>query len=218
MNVDVGKLYDQALKIAKSLLTKWGAVIESDELSSLVNLSIAEALSRFDPSKGASIITFLYYHLKGNVIKIIEERKSCLEFSGDETFMNYSFNNHGDSSLIDRTNPEDLCEQKQLNDRFYNALDQLSDLEKQLLILNLEHGYKVQHIAKKLGLSRSYLSKIKHAALRKVCMQIGLNEDLKDLLHSLQTSKYSVSERRKAKIKRTQKTQKFKGARKVIVK
>jgi len=40
-------------------------------VDSIVDLSLCEAVKRFDPLKGASFMTFLFYHLKGNLVRAV---------------------------------------------------------------------------------------------------------------------------------------------------
>ncbi len=214
MEFNIRELYSQSLKIARSLLAKWGASIEEEELTSIVNLSLAEALNRYDPSKGAAIITFLYYHLKGNLVKHIEEKKVCQEFISEQIEIDYFSRGETNVTVSEKVNPEEIFEEKEANQNFYRALDTLTELEKQLLILNLEYGYKVQHIAKKLGLSRSYLSKLKYAALKKVCMHLGFELDLPEILKNT-ISSTSSEVRRKQKRSRVRKSKKFTGVKKI---
>ncbi|MCS6894482.1 MAG: sigma-70 family RNA polymerase sigma factor, partial [Deltaproteobacteria bacterium] len=161
------------------------ASIDEDEIISVVNLSVAEAINKFDPNRGAGIVTFLYYHLKGNLIKYIDERKKNQEMYVEELGLDFYNYNQADTTLniydSNLANPENELERKEENELYSRALNQLTDLERELVQLNLEEGYKVQQIAKQLGLSRSYLSKLKHQALRKICFYLGRTLDLKEL-------------------------------------
>ena len=61
----------KARKLARSILRKWNARLDLQEVDSIVDLSLCEAAHRFDPSVGASFMTFLFYHLRGNLIRTI---------------------------------------------------------------------------------------------------------------------------------------------------
>ncbi|MCX7953028.1 MAG: sigma-70 family RNA polymerase sigma factor [Deltaproteobacteria bacterium] len=185
MDFDINKLHIQCLKVAKSLLKKWNSTIEQEEIDGIVNLSLAEALNKFDPTKGTSIITFLYYHLKGNLIKHIEATVKNKEVPIEEAGIDFYNSKLVDEHCVIDTqlvyDPEKNLDRKQIMERFYEALENLSDLERKVLTLNLEEGMKVQHIAKKLNLSRSYLSRLKHQALKRVCLHLARTANLKEL-------------------------------------
>src|SRR5690349_3051107 len=61
----------KARKLGRSILRKWNARLDLQEVDSIVDLSLCEAAARFDPSVGASFLTFLFYHLRGNLIRAI---------------------------------------------------------------------------------------------------------------------------------------------------
>jgi len=61
----------KARKIGRSILRRWHARMDLDEVDSLVDLSLCEAVKRFNPNKGASFMTFLFYHLKGNLVRSV---------------------------------------------------------------------------------------------------------------------------------------------------
>jgi len=180
-------LQEKSLKVAKSMLRRWNVVLPPDELKSLVNLSIAEVLPKFDASKGTSIITFLYYHLKGALIKHIQETVSQQsEQLSEEAYLEFqAFENHTSEVSFVSESPEEEIINKQLTKIYDEALGTLSDLERELIRLNLEEGIKVQQIAKQLGFSRSYLSRLKSQALYRLCSELTKRTGLQDTYKAL---------------------------------
>lgn len=63
----------KARKLSRSILRKWHARLDIEEVDSIVDLSLCEAVKRFDPDKGASFMTFMYFHLRGNLIRAVSE-------------------------------------------------------------------------------------------------------------------------------------------------
>ena len=49
----------QGRKLACSMLRKWNCRLEIEEVDSLVDLSLCEAVKYFDPAKGVNFLTFL---------------------------------------------------------------------------------------------------------------------------------------------------------------
>lgn len=189
VEIDLKLLRVQATKVAKSILKRWNSVVDEEELDSVINLSLAEVLDKYDQSKGASIVTYMYYHLRGNLAKLIDERvnnselsmeTSGLEYYGNIASQDVDYDGIDSESYLD---PHEALERKQARKLYNEALESLSELERTLLNMNLEDGLKVQQIARQLKLSRSYLSRIKHQALRKVMFYIANHMEIKDLHH-----------------------------------
>ena len=74
----------KARKLARSILRKWHARLDLQEVDSIVDLSLCEAVRRFDPTKGASFMTFLYYHLRGNLIRTVSSAATASGYTGTE--------------------------------------------------------------------------------------------------------------------------------------
>src|SRR3990167_8004194 len=61
-----------ARKLSRSMLRRWHARLDLEEVDSLVVLSLCEAAARYGPNKGASFMTFLYYHLRGCLVRAVD--------------------------------------------------------------------------------------------------------------------------------------------------
>ena len=59
---------DLARKAAAMIFPRVKDHIEFDELVALGNIGLAEAASRFDPSRGASFSTFAWYRVQGSIV------------------------------------------------------------------------------------------------------------------------------------------------------
>ncbi|OVE79762.1 hypothetical protein BVY02_02340, partial [bacterium J17] len=60
-------------KLARSMLRKWRVRMPAEEIDSIVDLTLCEAAKRFDPDKGASFMTFFFYHLRGHLVRAVAE-------------------------------------------------------------------------------------------------------------------------------------------------
>ena len=60
-------------KLACRLLREWRVQLNSDDLDSIVDLTVCEAAGRFDESRGVRFTTFLYHYMRGNLLRTIED-------------------------------------------------------------------------------------------------------------------------------------------------
>lgn len=58
-------------KLARSVLRKWRARLSLEEVDSIVDLTLCEAAKRYRPDKGACFMTFLFYHLRGYLVRAV---------------------------------------------------------------------------------------------------------------------------------------------------
>lgn len=174
---------EQGQKIACSILRKWGCRIELDEVESIVDLSLCEAVKHFDPDKGTSFITFLYYHLRGNLIRTINKRATQsplpLEFTDENLesgFIGKERINQAEAFEVmgsERvTQPEALCEHKQLYKIAEEACNKLTDLEKQIIFNIYLQETQVTKLAKDLKYSRCHISRLKTSAIKKLRSEV----------------------------------------------
>ena len=161
----------KARKLGRSILRKWHARMDLQEVDSIVDLSLCEAVKRFDPSKGASFMTFLYYHLRGNLIRAVsaaananvvptEEEEGNEEQAFTAIDVAEALCNH-DSPL-----PDEVLFKKQLVNLSQQACDRLDDLEKEVIHRIYIEGQQLMDIAHSLGYSRCHISRVKKKALQ----------------------------------------------------
>ena len=171
-----------ARKMAHGILARWHVHLNTEDLYSIVDQSLCEAVSRFDPERGVSFITFLFYHLKGNLVKTIkyQTKGSVVSFINDEIKgdNNSSFKGEGsrlveneginEMSFLDMKmieSPEDSLLNKEGVNVVALACEKLDKIEKEIiyrLFINEEHVFDV---AASLGYSRCHVSRIKKSAL-----------------------------------------------------
>lgn len=179
-----GKLRDQdrellvinyrlkARKLGKSILRKWHARLDLEEVDSIVDLSLCEAVQRFDPRKGASFMTFLYYHLKGNLIRAVTSAAAAhsltigdFSTSRDEEKA-VSATDIADSLTGSETMlPDEALLKKELVSLSQDACGKLDELERQVIERIYIKGEQLLDIAASLGYSRCHISRVKRKAL-----------------------------------------------------
>ena len=170
----------KARSLAHSILRRWHSRIEAEEVESIVDLSLCEAVKRFKRSKGASFITFLFYHLRGNLIRSVAEAAN-LNFvplpDFDQTD-NTSDGNHGNKAKVinaieiadtlcnhDYESPDEVLLKKEISKISSDACSKLDTLEREVIYRIYVLEEQLMDIASTLGYSRCHISRVKRKAL-----------------------------------------------------
>lgn len=169
----------KARKLARSILRKWHARLDLEEVDSLVDLSLCEAAKRFNSRKGASFMTFLYYHLRGNLIRTIHYSATANAIPSDEGGIGEDSDNNGGKNQricnandvaealcsTDYESPDNLLYRKELVKLSHAACARLDGLEREVIERIYLKGQQLMDIARSLGYSRCHISRVKRKAL-----------------------------------------------------
>lgn len=184
----------KARKLARSILRKWHARLDLQEVDSVVDLSLCEAVRRFNPTMGASFMTFLFYHLRGNLIRAVSSAASSHmiplndfeavyaqrdEGSGDSSSMSRGVNAIEIAEALcghDFPLPDEIVFKKELVDLSHKACSKLDTLAKEVISRIYIQGQQLIDIANSLGYSRCHISRVKKKALE------TLYQDLSSLM------------------------------------
>jgi len=187
----------KARKLGRSILRAWHARLDLEEVDSLVDLSLCEAVRRFNPFKGASFMTFMYYHLKGNLVRAVAHAATShsipvynLAEGEDDTHNKADFNNFQFRAMNaaevseaiynpEMTLPDEALWKKELHDCSKIACDKLDKLEQDVINRIFLHEEQIMEIASSLGYSRCHISRVKKRALETLYdeLRISLNSD-----------------------------------------
>ncbi len=183
---------DKSRRLATGILKKWGSHIDQEEVDSVSDLSLCEAAQKFDDKRGVSFITFLFYYLKGNLIKAVaassmingSSKQEFVAMSGEDKDINgYSnlkdaLNDDVSDALIGSSSstPIDILLRKELYKLGKEACLKLDDVEKDVIERIYLKGEQVLDVAKELGYSRCHISRIKKKALGD--MEKSINKNL----------------------------------------
>ena len=180
----------KARKLARSILRGWHARLDLDEVDSVVDLSLCEAVKRFNPRKGASFMTFLYYHLRGNLIRTVSAAASANsvplpEGEALEGLMNGHVVNgrngyRGINAVEvaealcshDTMLPDEVLFKKEMAFLSNKACDNLDALEKEVIFRIYMEEQQLMDIARNLGYSRCHISRVKKKALDTLYQEI----------------------------------------------
>lgn len=172
----------KARKLGRSILRKWRARLDLEEVDSIVDLSLCEAVRRYNPRKGASFMTFLYYHLRGNLIRAVATAASAnaIPFSdcGSAVYQRPASERHNANEHIpnaieiaealcshETLLPDEMLLRKELADLSYKACEKLDALEREVIFRVYLEEQQLMDIARLLGYSRCHISRVKKKAL-----------------------------------------------------
>jgi RNA polymerase sigma factor (sigma-70 family) len=183
----------KARKLSRSILRKWHARLDLQEVDSVVDLSLCEAVRRFNPSKGASFMTFMYFHLRGNLIRAVAGavQDSVIPSFEDQEVTGYAaqVDDSSTSQIQTRapkiadivsalygdgqTSPDDELYKIQVARIMTSARSKLDKLEQEVIERLYFHEHPLLDIADSLGYSRCHISRVKKRALRILGMEIA---------------------------------------------
>ena len=170
-------------KLARSILRKWRVRMPAEEIDSIVDLALCEAAARFDATKGASFMTFLFYHLRGHLVRGVSkaaqssniflafaqgmglEQEDWKHISGDVIWSYLPDNVLGQR---ESKTPESVVLRKEKIDKCREAVSSLDALEREVISRSFGTEQPLVDIAKTLGYSRCHVSRVKKAALERL--------------------------------------------------
>ncbi|NMC64183.1 MAG: sigma-70 family RNA polymerase sigma factor [SAR324 cluster bacterium] len=171
----------RARKLARSILRKWHSRIDVEEVDSIVDLSLCEAAQRYNPNMGAGFMTFLFYHLRGNLIRTITIAASANMIPVSEVnpmLEGGSEKNHRRNVVLtnaievadaltgnETLAPDIALEKKELVNLSQQACSSLDYLEREVIERIYMNGEQLLDVAYNLGYSRCHISRIKRKAL-----------------------------------------------------
>lgn len=171
------KLIEHNLRLVAHIVKKYYTGSEdSEDLMSIGTIGLIKAIDSFDPSNGARFATYAGKCLHNEILMHFRSAKKLR----NEVSINEAIDMDKDGNpltYIDIICCEDTIAED-INLKMYckKALEivntGLSDREKQIIVLryglNMRPAKTQREIAKMLGISRSYVSRIEKAALEKI--------------------------------------------------
>lgn len=166
----------KARKLARSILRRWNARLDIGEVDSIVDLSLCEAVQRFRPDKGASFMTFMFFHLRGNLIRAVAGSVTAYSLLGadvedaidDGATPGRTVNAAEVARALfnsDHSAPDEELFRKELATISAGAFDRLDPLEREVINRIYLAEEQLLDIADTLGYSRCHISRVKKRAL-----------------------------------------------------
>lgn len=187
----------KARKLGRSILRRWHARMDIEEVDSIVDLSLCETVKRFDPERGASFMTFLFYHLKGNLVRavIAAASTSAIPLAIADMVDVNPYDNEDAArgkgaglnaielaeaiSSQEVLQPDEALWRKEMSDMSALACSKLDDLEREIVKRIFIQEQQIIDIAAQLGYSRCHISRVKKKALDTLQdeLRVAINHD-----------------------------------------
>ena len=170
-------LIEHNLRLVAHIVKKYQAVGENDDLISIGTIGLIKGISSYNTTKKTRLATYVARCIENEILMSIRhDKKFQSQVSLNEPI---GFDGEGNEvSLMDvlQSDNEDICERidrENMIVKLYNRIkDTLNDRDRQ--IIQLRYGLcganplPQREVAKKLGISRSYVSRIEKKALIKL--------------------------------------------------
>jgi RNA polymerase sigma factor (sigma-70 family) len=166
----------KARTLAHSILRKWHARLDMQEVDSVVDLSLCEAVNRFNRFKGASFMTFLFYHLRGNLIRAVSAAASTnfvpfpeIDNPENSEAANRIVNAMEIADMLcsrDLMSPDEALLKKEVSALSASACRKLDSLEQEVVQRIFVNEEQLMDVARSLGYSRCHISRVKKKALQ----------------------------------------------------
>lgn len=178
-------LIERNLRLVVHIAKKFSSIREVEDLISVGSIGLIKGIESFDYTKGTKLATYAARCIENEILMLIRNSKK----TKNEVFLQDPIGTDKEGneiSLIDILNSGedtivDIVEQKLAIKKMYSKLNDVLT-EKEQIIIKLRYGLvdgkiKTQkEIAKKLNISRSYVSRIEKKALNKLNKELLLKK------------------------------------------
>ena len=170
-------LVERNLRLVAHIMKKYyTATADQEDLISIGTIGLIKGIETFDLEKGARLATYAARCVENEILMYFRSQKKT---AGDISLSDYLETGKDGTALSVQdvvASEEDLFEdlaRKEANGKLYRAIEQKLTPREQTVI-RLRYGLgdarpqKQQEVAKALGISRSYVSRIEKKALEKL--------------------------------------------------
>lgn len=138
--------------------------IDSDDLRSLAYMGLVKAAESFDAGKGYKFSSFSNRCMRNEILMFLRQNKKHLSCISYDAVME-----DGETPYLELFGEEDPALGRVENTGWYDALTwNLSDREKKVVDLVIIHKKSQTAICKDMGISQSYISRIRKTATQKM--------------------------------------------------
>lgn len=171
------KLIEHNLRLVAHIVRKYYSGQDcADDLISIGTIGLIKAIDSFDTTKGARFATYSAKCIQNEILMYFRARKkNSYEVSINETIDTDRDGNpltYIDVIRVEDTIAEDIDRKIKTCRALEYIRDKLDEREKQVMILRYGLGESApvtqREVAEKLGISRSYISRIEKGALEKI--------------------------------------------------
>lgn len=170
------KLIEHNLRLVAHIVKKYDSNGDTDDLISIGTIGLIKGVDTFSPDKNVRITTYCARCIENEILMYFRKNnKYSKDISINEAV---GYDKDGNEIAIGdllQVEDNDFCEDIELKDHIkllYKYMDVLTPREKEIIInrygLNNQEEETQKTISKKLGISRSYVSRIEKRALTKL--------------------------------------------------
>lgn len=185
--------HDAAMRMAFSLLKRWRCQLNREDVEGMAGVALCRAAQQFDPSLGTKFESYLFYYVRAELIKAIEEsvhaRKAIEALrdvvpDNDAKIENTSSTDSSGPTLPDpdrigaatAPTPEGRMLHQEQAEQVRQALNRLEENHRTILQLVYFEQVHPQQLREQLGLTRSGIRRaLENAkrALKKELQRVG---------------------------------------------
>lgn len=174
-------LIEHNLRLVAHITKKYSNDSNADDLISVGIIGLIKGINTFNPEKNHKLATYIARCIENEVLMVLRSTKKLNnEISLDESIgTDKEGNNLTFADIIPAENTDivDSIDVKMNISKLYKAIDKvLNKVEKDIIIwrygLNGDKRLAQREVAAKLGISRSYVSRIEKRALKKLAEEL----------------------------------------------
>lgn len=181
------KLIEHNLRLVAHIVKKFDSKYsDTDDLISIGTIGLIKGIDTFTPEKNAKITTYCARCIENEILMYFRKsNKYSKDISINESI---GFDKDGNEIAIQdilKTETVDFCDEIDLKDNIkslYRYMDVLTPREKEIIInrygLEDKNEETQKSISKKMGISRSYVSRIEKRALTKLLREFIKHDKL----------------------------------------
>ena len=171
------KLIEHNLRLVAHIVKKYSAQGETDDLISIGTIGLIKAINTYNPQKSAHLATYASRCIENEILMYLRsKKKAAKEISLYEKIGTDREGNEIKLYDIIETDEEEVAEKIHLKENIQTLYEKVEKelSQRERIILKMRYGlyngeeYTQREIARQLGISRSYVSRIEKGAVEKL--------------------------------------------------
>ncbi len=183
------KLINHNLRLVAHIVKKYAGTSEADDLISVGTIGLIKAINTYEYGKGTQLSTYAARCIENEILMLLRvSKKHKNVMSLDESLGQDKDGNDIELADVIPSDEEEILSQVENNvitSKINNLIDQKLD-ERESLILKMRYGIggktalTQREVAKKLGISRSYISRLETKAIEIIKKEVARDTFFED--------------------------------------